>query len=130
MSADLADRVPVNPDAAGRPHGPFSHAIEHQGLLYCSGVLGVDGDGSLVNGSVAAEARRCLENLQAVCRAAGTNLSRALRVTIYTTHIEEFAEINAAYAPFFEVDPPTRTTVGIARLVIGARVEMDAVVAM
>ena len=84
----------------------------------------------LVGDSPAAEAERCLQNLAAVCAAAGTDLSRALRLTIYTTELASFGEINEAYAEFFPAAPPARVTVGVAALPKGARVEIDAIVAL
>ncbi|HYC80503.1 MAG TPA: Rid family hydrolase, partial [Solirubrobacterales bacterium] len=83
----------------------------------------------LVGGSVADEARQCLRNLAAVCEAAGTNLSRALRLTVYTTELGEFAAINEAYLEFFAADPPARAAVGVSALPKGVRVEIDAIVA-
>ncbi|MBS1871032.1 MAG: RidA family protein [Actinobacteria bacterium] len=111
--------------------GPYSQAIVHDGLLYCSGALPLDpADGSLVADSPASETIRCLENLQAVCRAAGAELANALRVTIYTTQLERFADINEAYGAYFRSAPPARVTVGVAALPKGAHVEVDAIVAL
>jgi reactive intermediate/imine deaminase len=111
--------------------GPYSQAISHGGLLFCSGAIPLDpGSGELVDGSVAAETTRCLENLAAVCAAAGTELARALRLTVYTTRLEAFAEINEAYAAFFEEAPPARAAIGVAALPKGAAVEIDAIVAL
>jgi 2-iminobutanoate/2-iminopropanoate deaminase len=99
------------------------------GVLYCSGQIPVDpGTGELVEGGVAEQARRCLENLDAVCSAAGTSLAEAARIGIYLTDIASFAEVNEVYAGFFSEPFPVRTTVGVAALPKGARVEMDATV--
>ena len=101
------------------------------GLLFCSGQIPLDpGSGELVQGGAAEQARRCLENLGAVCAAAGTALSEAVRVTIYMTDLDAFGEVNDAYESFFAGDPPARVTVGVARLPRGAKVEIDAIVAM
>ena len=111
--------------------GPYAQAIRSGGLLFCSGQIPLDpGTGELVPGGAAEQARRCLENLGAVCSAAGTTLSEAVRVTVYTTELEAFAEINEVYATFFEAEPPARVTVGVAALPAGATVEIDAIVAM
>ncbi|MBS1678196.1 MAG: RidA family protein [Actinobacteria bacterium] len=111
--------------------GPYSHAVAHGGLLYCSGAIPLLADGEgVVDESVAAETTQCLQNLAAVCEAAGTTLAQAVRMTIYTTRLEDFAAINDAYAEFFPSDPPARVTIGIAALPKGAAVEIDAVVAM
>ncbi|HTB71334.1 MAG TPA: Rid family detoxifying hydrolase [Solirubrobacteraceae bacterium] len=118
-------------DAAGAPPavGPYSHAVAAAGLLFCSGQIPLDPDsGELVGATPAEQALRCLENLRAVCAAAGTTLERAVRLTIYTTRLDEFAEINDAYASFFAERPPARAAVGVAALPKGALVEIDAVV--
>jgi len=78
----------------------------------------------------AEQARRCLENLSAVCDAAGTALQRALRLTIYMTDLAAFAEVNEVYGGFFDDEPPARVTVGVVQLPKGAQVEIDAVVAL
>jgi 2-iminobutanoate/2-iminopropanoate deaminase len=119
-------------DAEGAPEavGPYSHAVRAGGLLFCSGQIPLDPDsGELVGSSPAEQATRCLQNLQAVCEAAGTTLANAVRLTIYTTDLDSFAEINEAYAAFFDADPPARAAVGVAQLPKGATVEIDAIVA-
>lgn len=119
-------------DAPGAPAavGPYSHAVRAGGLLFCSGQIPLDAEsGELVGETAAEQATRCLLNLEAVCEAAGTSLDRALRLTIYTTALEEFAAINDAYAEFFAAEPPARVAVGVAALPKGALVEIDAVVA-
>lgn len=110
--------------------GPYSHAVLHGDTLYCSGMIAFASDGSLVTESVAAETIRCLENLTAICAAAGAELTNALRMTIYTTQLDRFGEINEAYATFFGEEPPARVTIGVAALPKGVSVEIDAVVAV
>jgi 2-iminobutanoate/2-iminopropanoate deaminase len=111
--------------------GPYSHAVRAGGLLFCSGQIPLDPtSGELVGDTPAAQARRCLENLRAVCAAAGTTLERALRVTVYMTDLGAFGEVNEAYATFFGAEPPARVTVGVAQLPRGAQVEIDAIVAL
>ena len=111
--------------------GPYAQAIRAGGLLFCSGQIPLDPEsGELVAGGAADQTRRCLENLGAVCGAAGTALSEAVRVTVYMTELDAFAEVNDVYATFFEGDPPARVPVGVAALPHGADVEIDAVVAL
>jgi len=100
-------------------------------LLFCSGQIPLDpATGELVGATAAEQARRCLENLRAVCEEAGTTLERAVRLTVYMTELEAFAEVNEVYGSFFGTDPPARVTVGVARLPRGAQVEIDAIVAI
>jgi len=111
--------------------GPYSHAVSYGGLLFCSGQIPLNRhSGELVGGGPAGQARQCLENLTAVCDAAGTSLSRAVRLTIYMTDLAAFAAVNEIYATFFDADPPARVTVGVAQLPKGAQVEIDAIVAL
>ncbi|HEY6526891.1 MAG TPA: Rid family detoxifying hydrolase [Solirubrobacteraceae bacterium] len=101
------------------------------GLLFCSGQIPLDPrTGDLVGATAADQAGRCLENLAAVCQAAGATLGDAVKVTIYMTDMSEFASVNEVYGSFFESSPPARVAVGVAALPRGARVEMDAVVAL
>lgn len=120
-------------DAPGAPAavGPYSHAVRCGDLLFCSGQIPLDPvSGELVGQTPAEQAARCLQNLSAVCEAAGTSLRDAVRITIYMTDMSAFAEVNDVYAGFFEADPPARAAVGVAALPKGAAVEMDAIVAL
>jgi 2-iminobutanoate/2-iminopropanoate deaminase len=115
------------PDAVG----PYSHAVKSGGLLFCSGQVPLDpGTGKLVEGSIGDQTRRCLENLAVVAAAAGASLDDAVRMGIYVTDMSSFGEVNEAYATFFGDGPPARSTVGVAALPLGARVEIDAVIAL
>ena len=126
-----ADREAVHAAEAPAALGPYSHAVRSGGLLFCSGQIPIDAaSGELIGASAAAQARRCLENLDAVARAAGTTLARAVRITIYMVELGAFAEVNEVCAEFFPDDPPARATVGVAALPRGAGVEIDAVIAI
>lgn len=117
--------------AAPAAIGPYSHAVRAGELLFCSGQIPLDPvTGELVGDSAGEQAQRCLENLQAVCAAAGTSLQLAVRLTIYMTDLAAFGDVNEVYGSFFEADPPARVTVGVAQLPRGALVEIDAVVAL
>jgi 2-iminobutanoate/2-iminopropanoate deaminase len=83
-----------------------------------------------VGATAATQARQCLLNLSAVCESAGASLVSALRLTIYMTDLDAFAEVNEVYASFFEGSPPARVAVGVAALPRGAQVEIDAIVAI
>jgi 2-iminobutanoate/2-iminopropanoate deaminase len=121
----------VQAEGAPAAIGPYSHAVAAAGLLFCSGQIPLDPiTGELVGETPAEQAHRCLENLQAVCEAAGAPLQQAVRLTVYMTDLAAFAEVNEVYASFFADDPPARVTVGVAQLPKGAQVEIDAVVAL
>jgi 2-iminobutanoate/2-iminopropanoate deaminase len=125
------EREALDAPAAPAAVGPYSHAVRAGELLFCSGQIPLDPvSGEIVGETPAAQTERCLQNLQAVCDAAGTTLQQALRLTIYTTDLAAFASINETYAGFFGEDPPARAAVGVAALPRGAYVEIDAVVAL
>jgi 2-iminobutanoate/2-iminopropanoate deaminase len=124
-------RHPVTADGAPEAIGPYSHAVRAGGLLFCSGQIPLDPQtGELVGDTPAEQARRCLENLDAVCAAAGAALVDAVRMTVYMTDLGAFAEVNEVYGTFFPSEPPARVAIGVAALPRGAQVEIDAVVAL
>ena len=125
------EREPINAPDAPAAAGPYAHAVRAGDLLFCSGQIPLDPrTGDLVEGSVADQTGRCLENLAAVCHAAGATLGDAVRLTVCTTEMASFGAINEVYESFFESDPPARVAIGVAALPRGAKVEIDAVVAI
>jgi 2-iminobutanoate/2-iminopropanoate deaminase len=124
-------REPVTAPGAPEAIGPYVHAIRAGDLLFCSGQIPLDPrSGEIVAGTTADQAGRCLENLAAVCQAAGTGLGSAVKVTIYLTDMADFQAVNEVYGSFFESSPPARVAIGVGALPKGARVEMDAIVAV
>jgi 2-iminobutanoate/2-iminopropanoate deaminase len=125
-----SERTIVVSEEAPEALGPYSQAVRADGLLFCSGQIPLDPTSGEIEGETpAAQTTRCLRNLEAVCAAAGTTLDEALRLTIYTTDLGAFADINDTYAAFFATRPPARAAVGVAALPKGAMVEIDAIVA-
>jgi 2-iminobutanoate/2-iminopropanoate deaminase len=124
-------RHPVTAQGAPAAVGLYSHAVQSGGLLFCSGQVPLDPEtGKLVEGSIGDQTRRCLQNLEVVCAAAGASLRDAVRLGVYVTDMGTFPQVNEAYATFFGDGPPARTTIGVASLPLGAAVEIDAVVAL
>jgi len=124
-------RATVTAPEAPEAIGPYVHAVRAGGLLFCSGQIPLDpATGELTGSTPAEQARRCLENLAAVCEAGGARLADAVRVTVYITDMGAFAQVNEVYAEFFPSDPPARVAIGVAALPKGAQVEVDAVVAL
>jgi len=119
--------------ALSTPHapaaiGPYSQAVEQQGVVYCSGQIALDpASGQLVAGGTAVEAERVLENLKAVLAAAGLGFEHVVKVTIYLVDLADFATVNDIYGRYVREPFPARATVGVAALPRGARVEIDAV---
>lgn len=125
-------REPITAPGAPEAIGPYVHAIRAGDLLFCSGQIPLDPrTGELTGATAADQAGRCLENLAAVCSAAGTGLGSAVKVTIYLTDMADFQAVNEVYGSFFESSsPPARVAIAVAALPKGARVEMDAIVAL
>jgi 2-iminobutanoate/2-iminopropanoate deaminase len=128
----MALRMPVSTENAPAAIGPYSQAIRTGSLLFCSGQVPLDpASGELVKEDVTGQTRRCLENLSALCEAAGASLSQAVRCTVYLTDMGDFARVNDVYAEFFgEGDPPARVAIAVAGLPKGADIEIDAIVAL
>jgi 2-iminobutanoate/2-iminopropanoate deaminase len=124
-------RTSVTSTDAPAAIGPYSQAMRHGDLLWCSGQLGLHPTkGTLVGDGTVEQAEQALRNLDAICREAGTSLGKALRLTIYLVDLAEFQAVNAVYEQHFEAPYPARATVQVAALPKGGRVEIDAVVAL
>ena len=128
----MALRTPISTDKAPAAIGPYSQAIRTGSLLFCSGQIPLDpSTGEIVKEDVEGQARRCLENLAAVCEEAGASLAQAVRCTVYLTDMNDFARVNEVYAEYFAGDdPPARVAIAAAALPKGADVEIDAIVAL
>jgi 2-iminobutanoate/2-iminopropanoate deaminase len=126
-----AHRESITAPRAPEAVGPYVHAVRANGLLFCSGQIPLDPKTGEIAGATAADqAGRCLENLAAVCEAAGATLGDAVKLTVYLTDMAAFAAVNEVYESFFESDPPARVAIAVAGLPRGALVEIDAVVAL
>ncbi|HMD02653.1 MAG TPA: RidA family protein [Candidatus Baltobacteraceae bacterium] len=117
---------PITSGAAPAPIGPYNQAIRTGGFLFCSGQIPLDpATGELVNGDVAAQTRQVLKNLEAVLAAGGLLLRDVVKTTIFLVDMQDFAEVNGVYAEYFGGVAPARSTVAVAALPRGARVEID-----
>ena len=106
--------------------GPYSQAIKAGGFVFLSGQVAFDpATGQLVEGDVAKQTARVLENLKAIAEAAGSSLEKAVKATVYLKDMNDFAAMNEVYARYLSVNPPARSTVEVARLPRDVRVEID-----
>ena len=127
----MPPREAIQTDHAPAAIGPYSQAMRSGDLLFCSGQIPLHPEtGEIVGATAAEQAGRCLENLHAVCDAAGANLADAVKITVYLRDMADFTAVNEVYASFFETDPPARVAVAVAGLPRDALVELDAVVAL
>jgi 2-iminobutanoate/2-iminopropanoate deaminase len=123
----MSERSAVSTPKAPAAIGPYHQAIVAGGFVHCSGQIALDpATGQLVQGDVAAQTERVLQNLAAVLAAAGSDLQRAVKCTVYLTEIAHFPAMNAVYARHFDGAPaPARSTVAVRELPRGALVEID-----
>ena len=119
----------IRSDALPPPVGPFSPAVRSGDFIFFSGQVGVDpATGKLLAGGVEAEARQLFRNLATLLDAAGKSFGDVVRAGVFLTDIGDFAAVNAIYAGQFEPPFPARTTVGVAALPLGARIEIELLV--
>jgi 2-iminobutanoate/2-iminopropanoate deaminase len=122
-------RETVQTAAAPAAIGPYAQAVAVGPYLFCSGQIALDpATGALVEGDAAMQAAQALANLRAVLAAAGLGLADVVKTTLFLVSMDDFAAVNAAYAAAFGAGPyPARSTVAVAALPRGARVEIDAI---
>jgi 2-iminobutanoate/2-iminopropanoate deaminase len=120
---------PVATDNAPAAIGAYSQAITHDGIVYCSGQIGLRPDGSWAGSSVQAQAEAALRNLGAILEAAGSAPNQVIRATIFLASMEDFGIVNEAYAQFFGDHRPARACVEASRLPKDALVEISCIAA-
>jgi len=118
-------KTPVQSDEAPKPIGPYAQAVVSGDLLFASGQIGLDPVTNRLVEGVEAQAERALANLTAVLGAAGLAAGDVVRTTIYLADMADFQKVNAIYGRFFGASPPARSTIQVAALPLGARVEID-----
>lgn len=118
----------ISTDKAPGAIGPYSQAVKVDNVVYISGQIPIDpATGEVVAGGVQAEARTVLENLKAILESSGSSFERVVKVTVYITDMNQFAQVNEVYAEYFTTDCPARACVEVSALPKGVAVEMDAV---
>ena len=116
-------------DAPAPLHNLYSQAISVQGrLIFTAGQLGISPQtGTLVEGGVQAQTQQALENIKAIVKAAGSSMANIVKMTVLLDSIDDFAAMNQVYKRYFTESPPARTAFEVARLPIGALVEIEAI---
>jgi 2-iminobutanoate/2-iminopropanoate deaminase len=124
-------RTCIKTSAAPAAVGPYSQAVVDGGRVFLSGQIPLDpATGKLVEGDIVAQTRRVLDNVKAVLEAAGSDLSRVVKATVFVTDLRHFAEVNRVYAQYFTSDPPARSTVQVAALPLGAAIEIEVIASL
>jgi 2-iminobutanoate/2-iminopropanoate deaminase len=110
----------------GKAIGPYSLAIETGDLVFISGQIPLDAaTGKLVEGDVSAQAKQSLENLKAILDATGLTFGHAVKTTIFLTSMSDFAAVNEVYKSYMSEPYPARSTIAVAALPMGAKVEIE-----
>lgn len=108
--------------------GPYSQAIEKNGILFLSGQIPLDPlSGQIVGNTVEQQTQQVLKNLNAVLNAAGCSLDDVVKTTVFLTNIDDFATVNAVYGRYFTTEAPARSAVAVMALPKGAMVEIEAI---
>lgn len=119
---------PIATPHAPQPIGPYSQAIQCGAELYCSGQIPLDPQtGEMIDGDIGAQAERVIENLGAVLCAAGCHYADVVKTTIFLVDMNDFPAVNTVYERYFGLTKPARSTVAVASLPRGARVEIDCI---
>jgi 2-iminobutanoate/2-iminopropanoate deaminase len=120
----------VATSGAPRAIGPYSQALRAGGFLFTAGQVGFDPTtGELVDGGIAEQTRQVLQNIRAILEAGGSGLAQVVKTTVFLVDMADFGAMNEAYAEAFGAHRPARSTVAVAALPRGARVEIEAVAA-
>jgi 2-iminobutanoate/2-iminopropanoate deaminase len=118
----------ISTEQAPKAIGPYSQAVVLNGVAYLSGQIPLDPTtGQLVEGDIAAQTERVLQNLKAVLEASGASLESVLKTTVFLKDMADFPKMNEVYAKYFSTNPPARSTVQAARLPRDVSVEIDAI---
>jgi 2-iminobutanoate/2-iminopropanoate deaminase len=121
----------VSTDQAPKAIGPYSQAVIHNGVAYLSGQIPLDpATGQLVEGDIAAQTERVLENIKALLGTSGASLDSVLKTTVFLKDMGEFTKMNEVYSRYFQRDQPARSTVEAARLPRDVRVEIEVIAAV
>ncbi|NPV47982.1 MAG: hypothetical protein HPY69_13560 [Armatimonadetes bacterium] len=108
--------------------GPYSQAVRCGDMLYCSGIIALDPETrQLVAGGIQEQTRRVLDNLLTLLTDCGTEARNVVKTTVFLQDMGQFQQFNAVYAEYFPQDPPARSTIEVARLPLGALVEVEAI---
>lgn len=123
----MTTKTVIHPAGTPAPVGPYSHAVRVGDLLFCAGQIPLDpATGQLVSGDIRAQTERVLLNLRAILEAERLSLAHVVKTTVFLVDLTEFGAMNEVYGRFFTADYPARSTVQVAALPRGARVEIEA----
>lgn len=117
----------IQPAASPKPVGPYSHAVRVGDLLFCSGQIPLTAEGKLVEGGIREQTKQVLQNVGAILQDQSLSFENVVKSTVFMTDLGEFAEMNGVYSEFFRQNFPARSTIQVAALPRGARVEIEVI---
>ena len=119
----------ISSDNAPQAIGPYSQAMEYNGIIYTSGQIALNPDGSdaKLQEDITIQTTQVLENLQAILHQAGSSLDKVIKTTIFLSNMDDFVVVNEIYASYFKEHKPARATVAVKTLPKNAKVEIDAI---
>ena len=118
----------IHSENAPEAIGPYSQATTHNGVIYCSGQIGlVPGTSEFAGDDVTSQARRVMENLKAVLGEAGSGFDKVLKCSIFLADMNDFGEVNEIYGSYFDENPPARETVAVKTLPKNCKVEVSCI---
>jgi 2-iminobutanoate/2-iminopropanoate deaminase len=120
-------RAAIATGEAPQAIGPYSQGVDAGAIVFVSGQIPATPDGTLIEGGVAEQTRRCLSNVEGILKAAGLSLADVVKTTVFMTDLSQFIAMNEAYAQRFGAPFPARATVQVSALPKGAAVEIEAV---
>ncbi|OZJ01635.1 hypothetical protein BZG36_05417 [Bifiguratus adelaidae] len=124
------ERNAIFTDKAAPIGAPYSQAITYNGMMFCSGIVPMKPDGSLITGTIQEQTHQVLTNLTNLLEAAGTSTAKALKVNIFMRDMNDFKDMNEVYAQYFPDPKPARTAVQVARLPLDVGVEIECICAL
>lgn len=124
----MATKTVVNPPTAAKPLGPYSHAVRVADLLFLAGQIPLDPATGLLHGDdIATQTEQVLRNIETILASQGLGFPNVVKTTVFMTNLAEFAAMNEVYGRSFDSAPPARSTIQVAALPRGAKVEIEAV---
>jgi 2-iminobutanoate/2-iminopropanoate deaminase len=124
MNQKKAIQTPNAPKAVG----PYSQGIQYGSLIFASGQTGIDpATGIMPDGGIEAQTKQAMANLEAVLKAAGSEMNKVLKTTVFITNMNDFSLVNKIYESFFQQNPPARSCVEVSALPKNALVEVEAI---
>jgi 2-iminobutanoate/2-iminopropanoate deaminase len=127
MAMDTNKKVVQTSDAPSAI-GPYSQAIRAGDFIFVSGQIALDPQtGGLVDGGIAEQTQQVLKNIAGILKAAGSDMTKVIKTTVFLADLNDFQKMNEAYGHVFKANPPARATVQVSRLPRDVRIEIDAI---